>query len=304
MLRRALIAASESRGLRRFAEERTIARKVVDRFVPGDTLDDALRVAKELAALGATVTLDHLGEAVEDEAAARRTAAAYEEALDRLAAEGLDASISVKPTAIGLDVSHDLFVTLVTALCEHAKPHGMQVTLDMEDSDTTQATVELVAKLRGEGHRIGCAVQAYLRRTPADLALLTDLGASLRICKGAYAEPEELALQGRDEIRTAYLDLADHVLQSGVYGRFATHDDFLITQIENLATRHQVAEDSWEFQMLYGIREPLQREILARGHHLRVYIPYGAEWYPYFVRRLAERPANLTFFLRALVGKR
>ncbi len=305
MLRRALIAASESRRLRHLSEESRMASKVVDRFVPGVTLDDAIRVSHELHALGATVTLDHLGESVEDERHARAAMDAYHEAVDRLAAEGLtDASVSVKPTAVGLDVDPALCEELVEGLCVRAGEHGMQVTLDMEDSDTTQFTVDLVARLRSEGHRIGCAVQAYLHRTPADVERLTELGSSLRICKGAYAEPEELALQGRQEIRDAYLGVVQHVLRSGVYGRFATHDDLLISAIENVAARLQVPTDAWEFQMLYGVREPLQREVLERGHNLRIYVPYGTEWYPYFVRRLAERPANLTFFLRALVGRR
>ncbi len=304
MLRRSLIAASESTRLRRVAEQASFSRKVVDRFVPGETLEDALRVTRELNALGASVTLDLLGEAVEDADMARATADAYVEALDRIVAEGLDASISVKPTAVGLDVSEALCEELVRRLCEKATPHGIQVTLDMEASDTTQATVDLVAKLRAEGHVVGCAVQAYLHRTPADVARLTALGASLRICKGAYAEPDDQALQGKQEIREAFLGLAEHVLGSGVHGRFATHDDFLIAQIESMAARQQVASEDWEFQMLYGVREPLQREVLAHGHNLRIYLPYGTEWYAYFVRRLAERPANLTFFLRALVGKR
>ncbi len=304
MLRRGLIAASESARLRRFAEDRSISRRVVDRFVSGEALDDAIRVTRELNAQGASVTLDHLGEAVTDEAEARAGADANLDAIARIAEDGLDAGISVKPTALGLDVSEDLCGELVTLLCDAAGPHGIQITLDMEDSDTTQATVDLVARLRGEGALIGCAVQAYLHRTPGDLERLTALGASLRICKGAYAEPDTIAHQGRDEIRDAYLDLVDHVLAHGVYGRFATHDDFLVSQIENLAAQRQLARDAWEFQMLYGVREPLQRDVLQRGHRLRVYVPYGTEWYPYFVRRLAERPANLVFFLRALAGRR
>lgn len=303
-MRRILLAAATSPRLRSFAEGNALSHRVVDRFVAGDTLDDAVAVIRECNARGASVTIDHLGEAVTSEATARDEAAACEEAIVRIGAEGLDASLSVKPTALGLDVSEALFAELVEGLCERAGLLGIHVTLDMEGSPTTQATVDLVAELAARGHAIGCAVQAYLRRSPEDVARLTAIGASLRICKGAYAEPEELALQDRQGIREAFLALAEHVLDAGVFGRFATHDDWLIERIAASAASRGVGADTWEFQMLYGVREPLQREVLAQGHALRIYVPYGTQWYPYFMRRLAERPANLGFFARALVGRR
>lgn len=304
VLRKALIGASESARLRRMAEDSAVAHRVVDRFVAGEGLDAAAAAIVEHDRHGKTTTLDHLGESVDDEAGARHAAEAYRQAIARIAADGLPASVSAKPTQLGLDVDPGLFATLVRELCEQAGEHDIHVTLDMEDSDTTDATVDLVAELVAEGHQIGCAVQAYLHRTPRDVRRLTDLGASLRICKGAYAEPEERALQGKQEIREAFLALAETVLDSDVYGRFATHDDWLIDRIGNLAAAKQRGPDTWEFQMLHGVRPTLEQQIVERGHALRIYVPYGTEWYPYFVRRLAERPANLTFFLRSLVGRR
>jgi proline dehydrogenase len=180
---------------------------------------------------------------------------------------------------------------------------GTHVTIDMEGSDLTEQTVELVARVRGDGHdNVGCAVQAYLHRTPADVKRLTDLGASLRLCKGAYAEPPHLALQSRDEISAAYLAQAEDLLTSGTFPRFATHDHRLLHRVRLAARRMEIPDDAYEIQMLYGIREPLQHLMVARGHRVRVYVPFGDLWYPYFMRRLAERPANLVFFLRALAG--
>lgn len=305
MLRRALIAASESDRLRALAVDQPLARKVVDRFVAGETLDDALRVTEELNAAGMSVTLDHLGEAVHDASVAEAAADAYLDALDRLDTAGLDASVSLKPTQLGLDVSPELCEKLVAAICDRAASVGTHVTIDMEGSDHTQRTVDLLVRLREAGHdNVGCAVQSYLRRTVDDVAHLTAMGASLRVCKGAYAEPPEIAYQEREEVDANYVRAAEVVLRGDTFGRFATHDHRIIARVRNLARRLGVADDAYEFQMLYGIREPLQRELVDQGQNVRIYVPYGDEWYPYFVRRLAERPANLVFFLRALAGAR
>ncbi len=305
MLRRTLIAASESDRLRRVATERRLPRRVATRFVAGETLDQAVAATAELNRLGTAVSLDHLGESVDDEPVSREAAATYEMILDRIATEGLDAAISVKLSQLGVRISEELCYELVSGICVRAADHGRHVTIDMEGSDLTSTTVELVLALRAAGHdNVGCAVQSYLRRTPDDVERLVDAGASLRLCKGAYLEPSEIAHQDRLAVDTAYARLADRLLTSGTFPRFATHDDRLIGYVRDRARRDGVGRDAYEIQMLYGVREPLQRELVDAGEQLRIYVPFGAEWYPYLMRRLAERPANLAFFLRALVGRR
>jgi proline dehydrogenase len=305
VLRRALVAASRSQTLRRVATDVPVTRGVAHRFVAGETVADALRATRGLNAVGMRVTLDYLGEAVDDADLARRSAQVYLHALERIDELALDCSISVKPTQLGLDVSADLCEELVAEVCAAAARIGTHVTIDMEGSDHTQATIDLVVRLRGLGHdNVGCAVQTYLHRTLDDVRHLTRLGASLRICKGAYAEPDDIAYQDEAEIDANYRRCAEEVLRGDTFGRFATHDHRLIAHIRNEARRREVPTDRYEFQMLYGVRGPLQQELVQAGENVRIYVPFGDEWYPYLTRRLAERPANLFFFLRALVGKR
>jgi proline dehydrogenase len=305
VLRRSLIAASDSTALRRVAEEVPAARAVAMRFVAGETLDHALAAADDLTRRGMAVSLDYLGESVDDPSVAEQAAEVYRDALDRLATIGADASVSCKPTQLGVEIDRDLCRELLGRVSDHAASTGAAVTLDMEGSRHTQSTVDLVLALRGLGHaNVGCAVQAYLHRTPDDVAKLTAAGASLRLCKGAYAEPPEIAHQDRREVDAAYARLADRLLRVAPYPRIATHDHRLIHHAKNAARRHQRPPDDFEFQMLYGVRTPLQQALVADGYRVRIYVPFGGEWYPYFMRRLAERPANLVFFLRALLGNR
>lgn len=305
VLRQALVAASRSGVLRRLTEEWPPARRVADRFVAGETLDEAVGVAHRLQEQGISVSLDELGEAVGDEATARRHAEASRAILDRIDREGLDGSLSVKPTALGIDVAEGLCRELTADLCRRAAEVGTHVTLDMESSAYTQRTVDLVVALREQGHdNVGCALQAYLHRTLDDVRRLTRMGVSVRVCKGAYAEPEDIALQDREAIAHAFVRAAGIVLEGGARGRFATHDHRVIGRIRALASERGVGRERYEFQMLYGVRESLQQRLVAAGHDLRVYVPFGPEWYPYLTRRLAERPANLVFFLRALTGGR
>lgn len=305
MLRRALIAASNSGRLQRMASDLPAARAVAMRFVAGATLADALAVARRLNEQGASVSLDALGEAVDDPSIAQAAASIYSETLARMAAAGIEGSISVKLTQLGLDVDPGLCRDLLAGICAAAAAVGSDVTLDMEDSSHTQPTVDLVLVLRALGHsNVGCAVQSYLYRTPDDVEKLTAAGASLRLCKGAYAEPPEIAYQKKAEVDAAYARLTDVLLRAGVYPRIATHDRRLVHHAKNLARRYQRDPEEFEFQMLYGVDEILQRQIAADGYRLRVYVPFGSEWYPYFMRRLAERPGNLAFFLRALAGRR
>ena len=301
ILRDVLIRASQSKALEHQIVSRRITHDLAMRFVAGTTLDEALTVSRQLAAGGKTVTLDYLGESVTTEDDARAAAKAYTVIAQRLAEEGLPAGVSVKPTQMGLNLSHDLCVELLGEIAAAGERSAEHVTLDMEGSDVTEATVALVEQLQAAGHTyVGCAVQSYLRRTRADVARLTAVGASLRLCKGAYAEPESLAYQSRDHVDASYARCADDLLRTGVYPRFATHDDRLIRYIQRTARLLGRGPEDFEFQMLYGVRPSLQDELVAEGYQLRVYVPFGDQWYPYFMRRLAERPANVVFFLRAL----
>jgi proline dehydrogenase len=303
VVRALLIKASESEALRRQIVGRRFTRDIAMRFVAGDTLDDGMAVSRRMADEGRTVTLDYLGESVTDEAEARTAAKAYLEAMARLEDEGLPAGVSIKPTQMGLSFNDALCVELlgeIAAAGEHCAEH---MTLDMEDSSVTEATVALVERLQAAGHRhVGCAVQSYLHRTFDDVVRLSAIGASLRLCKGAYAEPAAVAFQGRDQVDASYARCAEYLLREGSYPRFATHDDRLIRHICRLARVLDLPPSAYEFQMLYGVRPALQSQLVADGYRVRVYVPYGDQWYPYFMRRLAERPANVVFFVRALLG--
>ena len=301
MLRSALIKASESAALRRAVTRWRLPRSVAMRVVAGDTLDDGLDTSRALVRAGKTVTLDYLGESVTDADEARAAAKVYLEALGRIGQEGFDAGVSVKPTQMGLEIDRSLCSDLLGEIVDEAGQVGVHVTLDMEDSDVTEATVALVEELRGAGHaEVGCAVQSYMRRTRADIERLSASGASLRLCKGAYAEPESVAFQSRDDVDGSYAECADYLLAHGTYPRFATHDDRLIDHIRNTAVRLETSRAAFEFQMLYGVRPSLQDALVRDGYRMRVYVPFGEQWYPYLMRRLAERPANVAFFLRAL----
>jgi len=303
-MRTVLIKASESERLRRQIVSRSITRDIAMRFVAGDTLDEGISVSRRLVEQGKSVTLDYLGESVSTEDDARAAAKAYAEAAARLGEEGLPAGVSVKPTQMGMTFSHDLCVELLSEIAAAGERTCEHLTLDMEGSDVTEPTVALVEQLQAAGHRyVGCAVQSYLHRTYDDVQRLSEAKASLRLCKGAYAEPSEVAYQSRDQVDASYAKCADYLLRSGTYPRFATHDHRLIHYIKRSAADAGRGRDEFEFQMLYGVRPQLQDELIAEGYQLRIYVPYGDQWYPYFMRRLAERPANVLFFLRAIVGR-
>jgi len=281
----------------RFPAGRAVAR----RFVAGETLDDAVVAAHRLNETGATVSLDHLGEHVHDAVSAKAAKEDYLAILDRIAAEGLDANISIKLTQLGMGVDLEQTRTALDELASRAADVGTTVTVDMEESEWTGTTIDIYESVQRERGNLGIAVQAYLHRTLEDLQRLIVLGGHIRLCKGAYAEPADIAYQSKGEVVESFDRLLE-VLMAAEQTKPAvgTHDDRLIDRaFELAATRHE----PFEFQMLYGIRESLQHEIVAKGFPLRVYVPYGSEWYPYLTRRLAERPANLLFFARALVGK-
>lgn len=309
MLRRTLLAAADDERLRRLATTAPVARGVARRFVAGEDLEAALAVVADRNASGLAVTLDHLGEAVDDPSASRQAVDVYVAALEAIASRGLDGSVSVKASQFGLVRDPDRCRALVGEIATAARQAGTHVTVDMEDSSLTQATVDLVLALRDEGHdHVGCAVQAYLHRTPDDVARLVASGASLRLCKGAYAEGPDVAHQDRAVIRDAYVEAAAIMLGAAGAGggrpRFATHDHLLLHRVRSEVARQGLADDTFEVQTLYGVRPDWELDLVRRGLAVRVYVPFGTRWYPYLVRRLAERPANLQFFLRALVSGR
>ena len=302
-MRTLLIKASESEALRRQIVGRRFTHDIAMRFVAGDTLDEGMAVSRRLADQGKTVTLDYLGESVTSEGEARTAAKAYLEAMTRLEDEALPAGVSIKPSQMGLGFNDALCMELLGEIAAAGEQCAEHVTLDMEGSDVTEDTVAFVEHLQAAGHRsVGCAVQSYLHRTFDDVVRLSAVGASLRLCKGAYAEPGDIAYQGRNQVDASYARCAEYLLREGSYPRFATHDDRLIRHICRVAKTLQQPPSAYEFQMLYGVRPALQDQLVADGYRVRVYVPYGDQWYPYFMRRLAERPANVVFFARALLG--
>lgn len=301
MLRRTLIAAGTNSALEHQATTRSLTRRIAHQFIAGETLDDGVEAVRDLTADGYTATLDFLGEAVTSPADARAAQQTILDAIARLDDEGLSSGLSVKPTQMGLGVEPDLVQDLIGEIADAAG--DSHVNLDMEGSDVTEATVALCERLRGGGHgNVGCALQSYMRRTRDDVERLTAVGASIRLIKGAYDEPADVAFQRAREVDDSFARSADWLLANGHYPRIATHDEALIERAKHTAIRLGLSPDAFEFQMLYGVRRQLQEALVAAGWRLRIYIPFGAQWYPYFMRRLAERPANLMFFLRALAG--
>lgn len=278
-----------------------VGRRVALRFVAGETLEDAVAAARRINDAGMTVSLDHLGEHVTDAAAAMTARDDYLACLDRIAAEGLYANISIKLTQLGMGFDDALCAASLDALARRAAAAGTTVTIDMEESAHTAATLRIYAVAQAEHGNLGVALQAYLRRTPDDLEFVIPLGGHIRLCKGAYDEPEAIAFRSREEVDAAY-DRLTRVLMAaeGVLPAIGTHDEGRIVIAEELGA---VRRKPWEFQMLYGVRGKLQRELAAAGYRMRIYVPYGDGWYPYLTRRMAERPANLWFFLRALFGR-
>ncbi|MEV5713645.1 proline dehydrogenase family protein [Amycolatopsis mediterranei] len=308
MLRAPLLAAARSKGIRRLVEAVPATRSVVRRFVAGSETAEAVRVARELAADGRRITLDHLGEDTTDATQAAATVAAYEAVLTALAAEGLaeGADVSVKLSAVGQFLpsdGEDVALENARKICAAAEAVGATVTLDMEDHTTTDSTLGILRELRGEYPWVGAVLQAYLRRTEQDCRELAGPGSRVRLCKGAYAEPESVAFPEKSEVDKSYVRCLRVLMAGEGYPMVASHDPRMIEIAAALAEEHGRTDDDHEFQMLYGIRPEEQARIAASGARMRVYVPYGDEWYGYFMRRLAERPANLGFFLRGLATR-
>ncbi|GAB3278030.1 proline dehydrogenase family protein [Actinocorallia lasiicapitis] len=299
MLRRTLLAASRSAGLRGLIESAPVTRGVVRRFVAGETTDDALAVARNLLADGLLVTLDHLGEDTLDVRQAERTVQAYEELIARLEP---GAEVSVKLTALGQSFDEALALACARRICAAALLAGTTVTLDMEDHTTVASTLRILAELRAEYPETGAVIQASLRRSEEYCAELAYAGSRVRLCKGAYAAPPDVAFPAPAEVDKAYVRCMKVLMAGAGYPMFATHDPRLIEIAEALRLIHGRELGSFEYQMLFGVRVDEQHRLAATGAQVRIYVPYGGEWYGYLVRRLAERPANLLFFLRALAS--
>jgi proline dehydrogenase len=298
---RVVLAVTGWRWVRWLFTSTRIGRRVALRFVAGETLDEAAEVARSLNDAGMRVSLDHLGEHVTERRTAEAARDAYLACLDRIAADGLDANISVKLTQLGLGLDDDLCAESLDALAVRAGALGLTVTIDMEESAHTGATLRLYEAAQREHGNLGVAVQAYLHRTPADVDRIVPLGGHIRLCKGAYDEPVAVALQSRVDIDSAFDRLLRVLMEAETtMPAVATHDGARIAETLDLAPRR---DGPWEFQMLFGIRSKLQRELVDAGHPMRVYVPYGDSWYPYLTRRIAERPGNVWFFFRALLGR-
>lgn len=300
--RRIVYTLADSPRVTGWISERGMRWGFARRFIAGESFAEATAAVRELLASGLRVTLDYLGEAVTDEAAARAATDEYCAILERIAASGLAASISLKPTQLGLAIAPQLARANIRRVAQQALRFDNFVRVDMEDSSTTQATLDVYRSLLPECPNLGAVVQAYLYRTEADVRALNALGARLRLCKGAYREPAEVAFQDKAAIDANYLKLAELLLREGTYPAFATHDDRIIDQIIDTVEREGIPRDAFEFQMLYGVRREYQRQIARSGYRIRIYVPFGRQWCPYFMRRIAERPANALFVLRALTG--
>ncbi|HTV13887.1 MAG TPA: proline dehydrogenase family protein [Acidobacteriaceae bacterium] len=276
------------------------------RFVAGFRIEDALSASELLGRQGLAITLDALGENISRPAQARQSAQIYHWLLDSLAEKKLDANVSLKLTQMGMDLSPDLALEIVSSLVDHAVKANSFVRVDMEGTSYTQATIDLVRRLHSEpenrGH-VGIVIQAYLRRSAQDISALLADGIRIRLCKGAYKEPPDLAFPAKKDVDENFVVLMKMLLKSGVFHGIATHDEAMIQATKDFTRAEKIDPSTFEFQMLYGIRRDLQRKLIDEGYRVRVYVPFGDEWYPYFMRRLAERPANILFLAKNFFRK-
>jgi proline dehydrogenase len=308
MLRAIFIALSESRSLRAIAEHSRFGQRTSARFVAGTEVADAIRAAAAMNKIGAGVSIDNLGENVTNADEARASAQLYHHLLDEIAAAKLNANISLKLTHMGLDVDEKMAYEIVRGLV--TKAAGMSpknfVRVDMEGSPYTERTLDFVHELHrvpGNEGSVGTVIQAYLRRSQADVEKLLNERIRIRLCKGAYKEPADIAFQKKSEVDASYVRLMKILMKSGVFHGLATHDEAIIKEAKAFATRENIPRNAFEFQMLHGIRRDLQQALVKDGWGMRVYIPFGTEWYPYYMRRLAERPANVLFIVKNILRK-
>lgn len=300
MLRSLLLYLSERETPKKLLMSHAVGRRLAARFIAGEELEDALRTVRQLNAEGFAVTLDYLGESVHEAARAEEACQAYLNILDRLASEAIESHVSVKLTQLGLAIDEALTCQHLTLISERAARYRNFVRVDMEGSAFTEATLRVFRAVKAPRDVLGIAIQSYLYRSAKDVTELLKCGARIRLVKGAYKEPPDLAFPRKADVDGSFQKLTEKLLSSGIYHAIATHDERLIAATQEFARVHGLGPDRFEFQLLYGIRRQLQRDLLRQGWRVRVYVPYGRQWYAYFMRRLAERPANLLFLLRNL----
>jgi proline dehydrogenase len=302
VLREALLFLSENSLARRIARDAPFARSAARRFVAGESVDDAIAAARALNRARMSVSLDYLGEAVRNRGEAEAAANVYLQVLDRIAAERLDANISLKLTQMGQDIDDDFLRGNVGRVLDRARELDIFVRFDMESSAYTQRTLDFFRRVWDEGYRnVGVVIQSYLRRSEQDVRMLNAMGARVRLCKGAYAEPPSVAFQDKREVDANFVHLMRLLLREGRYPGIATHDEAMIRATREFAREASIPGSAFEFQMLYGVRRDVQQRLVEAGYNLRVYIPFGEAWYPYLMRRLAERPANVLFVMNAML---
>ena len=302
-MRQGLLWLSERQGVFNFVRRNGLARRFASRFVAGESIDQGVEAARELSRRGITASLDLLGESVSAEAEAVAARDQYLRMLDRMAASGAEVNVSVKLTQMGLDIAEELCLANMTAILEKAAAlHGF-VRLDMESSAYTQRTLDFFARHIHPNHGAHCGVviQSALRRSDEDIERLIAMRARVRLCKGAYLEPAAVAYPEKHDVDEAYRRLMERLLDRGNYPGLATHDEAMLTHARKYVQRQGIEPERYEFQMLYGVRRDLQEQLRGAGHRMRVYIPFGTQWYPYLMRRLAERPANIAFILGNMV---
>jgi len=300
MMRQFFLFLSRHRGLRRWMETSSVTKKLTQRFIAGETLEQVLAVCEQLQAEGIFTALDHLGENVTSLVEAAGSLEAYLVALDQIAARRLPATVSIKITQFGVDFSEQACLDNVRRLAAKATETGSRVEIDMESSIYTDRTLEIATQVAAECECVRCVIQAYLLRSEGDLQRLNERHVSVRLCKGAYDEPPAVAFPSKADVDRNYVRLMKMLFDHGTYPAIATHDEQIINEALRYTRERGIGPDRFEFQMLYGIRRDLQRRLIGLGHRLRLYVPYGTAWYPYFMRRLAERPANALFAARSL----
>ncbi len=302
-MRQGLLWLSEQQRIFNFVRRNGIARKFASRFVAGETIEEAVKAARDLQATGITPSLDLLGESVTVEAEAVAARDQYLAMLDQMGREGVEVNVSVKLTQMGLDISEDLCYVNMSRILDKAREFGGFVRLDMESSEYTQRTLDFFSqRLFGTyGHHCGVVIQSALRRSERDIDDLIAMKARVRLCKGAYLEPPAVAFPDKADVDRNYVLLMERLLTQGNYPGIATHDETILSHARQFVRRQNIAADRFEFQMLYGVRRDLQARLRQTGYNMRVYIPFGTQWYPYLMRRLAERPANIAFILGNLI---
>jgi proline dehydrogenase len=310
MLRSALLYLSGQQQIFRFVRNNSVAKSFANRFVAGETVDTALAAVARLNARGITASLDLLGESVHNEAEARAAGDSYVAMLDRIHEQKANANVSVKLTAMGLDVSEDLCVSIMQKILQRAREYQTFVRIDMESSEYTQRTLDLFEQRLYPAYRenVGIVLQSYLYRTFADTQRANLIKARVRLCKGAYKEPETVAFPDKKDVDSTYVRCMHELMLKGNYPGIATHDEAIIKEAKRFAKENQIPPNHFEFQMLFGVRRDLQDRLVREGYRMRVYVPFGTQWYPYLMRRLAERPANVAFLtgsvFKEMVGRR